>query len=419
MNRTTVLNQVARITGARSYLEIGVFDPRGNFDRITCPDKLGVDPHVDDDRVAKTTSDRFFEGLEPDRRWDLIFIDGDHAHAQVERDFANALKYLSPDGVIVMHDVDPATEAAASPTKPSPSADWSGEAWRVLVERARTRRDLRSATVDCDHGVALVTRGRNPSPLETVPANGAWTFDWLRQRRQEALGLIPAEPNALRRFLGRASIVYYTANRARRSIRRLCFQHLRESAEGKELVVVAQQPEDFFAGADRLEIIDRREMSHENLYRQMLRGLETARYDTAFLAEDDVLYPAGYFDFQLPDRYRFFYNLHSYVANRMGFFATDHQLTSNGAGDRDLLAHAVRQRLHHLRSGGTIAWAEPGRGGHDDFSCAVYRSEIPTVDIRHRRNFTGYREGDSYLDRLEYWGRHCDLMATLGLSRSR
>ncbi len=416
MNRTAVLNQVAEIIGARSYLEIGVFDPRANFDRIRCPEKTGVDPNVDDIRIVKTTSDRFFDRLEPGRAWDLIFIDGDHRHAQVQRDLANALKCLEPRGVVVMHDVDPADEAAAAAAKPSPTADWSGEAWRVLVERARTREDLRCATVDCDHGVALITRGRNPAPLEVDPQAPARTFPWLSRNRARALALIPAEPAAIRRFLGRASIAYYTNNRARRSIRRACFQRLRESAADKELIVVAQVDEDFFAGADRIEVIGRRRRGYLCLYRQMLLALEQARYDTVFLTEDDVLYPAGYFDFQLPDRYRFFYNTHSYVANLKGFFAIEHHLTSNCAGDRDLLALAVRQRIHHLRSGGKVTWAEPGLGGHDDFTCAVYRSPIPTVDVRHGRNFTGYRESDDTVDRLDDWGRHRELVERLGLS---
>ena len=415
MNRTAVLNQVARIIAARSYLEIGIFDPRSNFDCVLCPDKTGVDPNVDDPRVAKTTSDRFFAGLDSDSSWDLIFIDGDHRHAQVERDFANALRHLSPEGVIVMHDVDPTDEAAASATKPSPSADWSGEVWRVFVDQARGREDLRCATVDCDHGVGLITRGRNPEALEIDPDPQARPFAWLRQHRAQALALIPAEAGAIHRFLRRASIVYYTSNLARPSIRRACFERLRESGADKELVVVAQEDENFFADADQVRVVGRREIGHESLYLQMLLGLQGARYDTAFMVEDDVLYPEGYFDFQLPNRYRFFYNTHSFVANVKGFFATDCHLTSNGVGDRDLLALAIRQRLRYVRSGGKVTWTEPGLGGHDDFSCEVYRSPIPTVDIRHERNLTGYRESDSYLDRLHYWGRHSDVVGVLGL----
>ncbi len=418
MNRTEVLNLVADVVGARSYLEIGVFDPRGNFDHIRCPQKLGVDPAVDDVRVAKSTSDHFFAEIEPDRTWDLIFIDGDHRRAQVERDLTHALRHLGPSGVIVLHDVDPTDEAAAAPTKPSPSADWSGEVWKVLTERVRGREDLRCATVDCDHGVALIVRGGNPAPLTIESETSALDFSWLRRHRERALALIPAEPVAIRRFLARASVVYYTHNHAKRSIRRACFERLRRSAADKELIVVAQTDEEFFNTADRLEVIGRRPFALFSLYRQMLRGLEQARHDTAFLAEDDVLYPQGYFDFLLPDRYRFFYNTHSYVANLKGFFAIDHHLTSNSAGDRDLLALAVRQRLRFLRSGGKIDWAEPGRGGHDDFSCTVYRSPIPTIDVRHQRNLTGYRENEVILSHLEYWGRHRDLAAKLGLTDS-
>ncbi|MEM7582605.1 MAG: class I SAM-dependent methyltransferase [Acidobacteriota bacterium] len=412
MNRTSVLTSVARILDARSYLEIGVFDPRHNFDHIPCPDKLGIDPAVDDPRIARTTSDDFFGRLAPNRCWDLIFIDGDHRYERVERDLANALRHLSPHGVVAMHDVDPADTRSASPTKPSPSAIWSGEAWRVLVERVRARSDLRSATVDCDHGVALITRGHNPSPL-TVES--PLSFAWLETCRERALNLIPAQERAIREFLGRASIVYYTSNQAKPSIRQACFQRLRQSAAGKELVVIAQQDEAFFASADQLEVVGRLPFCHQSLYLQLLNGIQRARYDTAFMAEDDVLYPDGYFDAQLPDRYRFFYNTHSYVANLEGFFATKVVLTSNGFGDRELLSHAVRQRLRFLRAGGTITWTEPGVGDHDDFSAKTYRQKTPTVDIRHQQNLTGYRAHGTYLDRIEPWGSHRELLERLGL----
>ena len=99
--------------------------------------KVGVDPYNDDtgchawDRANKEaliakidpqavfyrmTSDGFFrtsEALgfyEKSDLFDLIYIDGLHLEEQVDKDIANALRFVSPSGMIVLDDVPPANE---------------------------------------------------------------------------------------------------------------------------------------------------------------------------------------------------------------------------------------------------------------------------------------------------------------------
>ena len=50
-------------------------------------------------------SDTAFEQL-AGRRFDLIYVDGDHRYEQVRRDLANAKKYLAPGGVICGDDLE-------------------------------------------------------------------------------------------------------------------------------------------------------------------------------------------------------------------------------------------------------------------------------------------------------------------------
>lgn len=52
-----------------------------------------------------TDSDSFFR-LNKDK-FDLVFIDGDHAHEQVLRDVQHSLSALNEDGLICMHDTWP------------------------------------------------------------------------------------------------------------------------------------------------------------------------------------------------------------------------------------------------------------------------------------------------------------------------
>ena len=46
MNRTEIINQLIKIYGYKTYLEIGVGNPAINFNKILCIKKIGVDPAV-------------------------------------------------------------------------------------------------------------------------------------------------------------------------------------------------------------------------------------------------------------------------------------------------------------------------------------------------------------------------------------
>jgi hypothetical protein len=111
------------------YLEIGV--SRGTaFRRITADEKIAVDPafklsarsrRLADVKARAThyfekTSDAFFanETAFLDQRGiDVALIDGLHSYGQVVRDVENTLRYLRDDGVIVLHDRNPADASIA------------------------------------------------------------------------------------------------------------------------------------------------------------------------------------------------------------------------------------------------------------------------------------------------------------------
>jgi hypothetical protein len=71
-------------------------------------------------------SDEFFaryDGSAPS----LIFIDGDHAYEQAERDYENARRILAPGGLIALHDTAPESEADRTPSR-------CGDVWRLERE---------------------------------------------------------------------------------------------------------------------------------------------------------------------------------------------------------------------------------------------------------------------------------------------
>lgn len=177
MNHLNIINEVAEIIGASTYLEIGVRNPQECFDHVNVGSRWGVDvkktrspalPGV----VLEMTAEFFFERLtkvtRQRKRWrpdgakttpvpktfDLIFIDGDHTYEGAIADIRNARKILAPGGAIVVHDCIPATAAEAAPTKPAGGGAWCGEVWRAFIKSA----DYFAGALLCkeDHGVGIL-----------------------------------------------------------------------------------------------------------------------------------------------------------------------------------------------------------------------------------------------------------------------
>jgi SAM-dependent methyltransferase len=186
VNHIDILNHLIAYFRYNSYLEIGVADPRLNFNavQINDADKIGVDP----DPVGSTyqmTSDAFFASNK--NQFDLIFIDGLHHQDQVYRDILNALKALNPNGTIVCHDMNPTTyEEQAVPRQ---QLGWTGDCWRAWVKLRTERPDLDMKVVDTDCGCGIIRVGTQ-AVLSHIP-----TIEWndFVAHRTELLNLISIE----------------------------------------------------------------------------------------------------------------------------------------------------------------------------------------------------------------------------------
>ncbi len=160
-DRADLINAVAAIVQARSYLEIGCNNDRC-FSRVRVETKVGVDPRRGG--TVRATSDEFFAGNRSS--FDVVFVDGLHRYAQVVRDVENALKVLEPGGVILIHDCLPLNWAAQY-VKPLQHA-WNGDVWKAFVE-IRTWPNVDAATCMIDQGVGIVVPRPNGDRLELSP----------------------------------------------------------------------------------------------------------------------------------------------------------------------------------------------------------------------------------------------------------
>jgi hypothetical protein len=193
---------------APEYLEIGVHIGVVLLN-VRAARKVGVDPRpriglrrrlrhplgMRRTELVAETSDRFFAGLDPDARFDVVFIDGLHLHEQVMRDTENALRHLGEDGAILVHDCNPTSEALAERDSTAAQAagvsGWCGDVWKAIAELRATRSDLQVCVLDTDYGVGVIRRGP-AEPVKLPVRAGDLRYADLERDRAGLLGLTPA-----------------------------------------------------------------------------------------------------------------------------------------------------------------------------------------------------------------------------------
>jgi hypothetical protein len=183
------------------YLEVGVRNPDENFNRIIATRKISVDPgleYTSNPVDYALTSDEFFAGLQsgsilnPDVRFDVIFIDGLHRAEQVDRDIKNSLSFIRDDGFVVLHDCNPPSEYHARENfgyNLSPAGvTWNGTTWKAFV-KWRCDSSLFSCTVDTDWGLGILSK-ETPIGRHSELLNEFFEFSTFSCDRSEALGLV-------------------------------------------------------------------------------------------------------------------------------------------------------------------------------------------------------------------------------------
>ena len=200
--RTEVINYLLSLrSGQTNYLEIGVRDPEDNFSHVQATHKYGVDPGVEFEQNPvefKMTSDTFFEQLssnvvlDPEIRFDVIFIDGLHLAEQVDRDIDHALQYIKEDGFVVLHDCNPVSEWHArerftylhTPAR----MDWNGTTWKAFL-KWRSNPKVYSCCIDSDYGIGILSKTHQIGKATNLE-NPFFEYNTLERHKKEFLNLI-------------------------------------------------------------------------------------------------------------------------------------------------------------------------------------------------------------------------------------
>lgn len=193
MHRIDIINRYISKYKFEKYLEIGVADGIC-IERVSAKYKDGVDPSYSHRRGLvnhRMTSDEFFQKIEDSNiLYDFIFIDGLHHTEQVDKDIANSLKHLSPNGIIMLHDTNPGSYE--SQLVPRTQTLWNGDVWKSVVKLRCSNPDLEIFTIDTDFGCAVLRRG-NQKLYDKVPLNAALNWNYFCVNKKELLNLISIE----------------------------------------------------------------------------------------------------------------------------------------------------------------------------------------------------------------------------------
>ena len=173
------LNKIAsKMRNCNRYLEVGVAQGL-TLERVSVAHRTAVDPEpqFDSKRLPsgvdffQGTSDEFFNQLNPNQEFDLIFLDGLHHWQQTYRDLLSTLNHAAPGALVLIDDVVPDDElsamtdyAAALKAKDAAGIHdgrWHGDVFKLLQVLADHHPELkvallRNSTAESDNPQALV-----------------------------------------------------------------------------------------------------------------------------------------------------------------------------------------------------------------------------------------------------------------------
>ena len=162
-SRFEIIQKIIDKKKYENYLEIGC-DKDSNFSKIKVKNKIGVDPLSGGN--LKMTSNDFFKNNKT--FFDCIFIDGLHIYEQVRKDILNSIKFLKPNGIIILHDCIPLK--IWNQIVPKMYGHWNGDVWKAIVE-ARTMKDIDTYTCKADHGLGMIFKRKNKNLLSINISN--------------------------------------------------------------------------------------------------------------------------------------------------------------------------------------------------------------------------------------------------------
>jgi len=178
MEKYDIINFLIKNREYKTYLEIGMDNPNNNYLKINCVSKESCDPYfppqndwdggydnenlpdiIKENLTYHMTSDEMFDAISPDKKWDIIFVDGYHTEDQVSKDIYNSMKHITRNGCIVVHDSIPGNESMQEEVRTQ--APWNGTVWKAVAKL--NGRNINFKTIDIPDGLTIIEFSEHPN----------------------------------------------------------------------------------------------------------------------------------------------------------------------------------------------------------------------------------------------------------------
>lgn len=193
-----VLKQLHEKLNPDWYLEVGTFT--GKSLALAQCNTIAVDPefqlkfpavnsHGKQMFFFQQTSDEFFEGgfIKKNKiKVDFAFLDGMHLFEFLLRDFIEAEKVMSKDGVIALHDCCPTSEYMA--TREFHDGPWTGDVWKTLLILLRYRPDLKIDVMKAGGTGLVLVSNLNPRSQVLAKKYDALVKDYMDEELSDLDG---------------------------------------------------------------------------------------------------------------------------------------------------------------------------------------------------------------------------------------
>ena len=153
----SIINNIPDIENL-TYLELGI-DQNKNFDQIKSNIKLSVD--INGKALITSTTDEFFQILDKDASFDIIFIDANHDYDFVLKDFNNSINHCNR--WILIHDMIP-------PTKFWSQSKYCSDSYKLLTYFLKETNFL-VYPMNCNFGLTLIKMPATPVQPSDYYAN--------------------------------------------------------------------------------------------------------------------------------------------------------------------------------------------------------------------------------------------------------
>lgn len=153
------IEHLAKVVRPKVYVELGLYQCE-LFNRIIpfAEKLIGVDISEDAGKYMNASAKSKFICASTNEfakillkqllQIDLLFIDADHSKEAVSEDFRNLFPFVSPHGLILLHDTHPGDESLISP-------QYCGTAYAAITELSQNNSEYELVTIPVSPGLTI------------------------------------------------------------------------------------------------------------------------------------------------------------------------------------------------------------------------------------------------------------------------